>query len=127
MSAKEIDPEKTTGLISAIVSSKAFTAIMSYSAVPAILFMTLINGAIHGINLMLIGHVPKRFRKYGNISTISGVVNAFTYVGSAIATHGIAKIAETQGWQFTTIVWLAIAILGLISCLIATFKWKKIH
>ena len=125
MSAKEIDPEKTTGLVSTIVGSKAFATLMSYSAIPTILFMTLINGAIHGINLMLVGHVPKRFRKYGNISTISGVVNAFTYVGSAIATYGIAKLAETQGWQFTTIVWLVIAILGLISCLIATFKWKK--
>ena len=125
MSAKAIDPESTTGLASAIVSSRDFKTLMHYSAIPAILFMTLINGAIHGINLMLIGHVPKRFRKYGNISTISGVVNAFTYVGSAIATYGVAKLAETQGWQFTTIIWLAMAVLGLVCCVIAMFKWKR--
>ena len=125
MSAKAIDPESVTGIIATIINSKIFTTIMSYSAIPAILFMTLINGAIHGINLMLIGHVPKRFRKYGNISTISGIVNAFTYVGSAIATYGIAKLAEMHGWQFTTFVWFAMAVLGLLCCLIAMFKWKK--
>lgn len=125
MSAKAIDPESVTGIIATIINSKIFTTIMSYSAIPAILFMTLINGAIHGINLMLIGHVPKRFRKYGNISTISGIVNAFTYVGSAIATYGIAKLAEMHGWQFTTFVWFAMAVLGLVCCLIAMFKWKK--
>ena len=125
MSAKAIDPASTTGILATVTSSNIFATVMSYSAIPAILFMTLINGAIHGINLMLIGHVPKRFRKYGNISTISGVVNAFTYVGSAIATYGIAKLAETQGWQFTTIVWLAMALLGLVCCIVAMFKWKK--
>ena len=125
MSARTIDPASATGILATIANSKVFATVMSYSAVPAILFMTLINGAIHAINLMLIGHVPKRFRKYGNISTISGVVNAFTYVGSAIATYGIAKLAETQGWQFTTVVWLAMALLGLVCCVTAMFKWKK--
>ena len=74
---------------------------------------------------MLIGHVPKRFRKYGNISTISGAINSCTYVGSAIATYGIAKLSEVFGWQFTVIIWCVIAILGTLCCLIATPKWKR--
>ncbi len=93
-------------------------------AVLAILMLTLLTAAVHGVNLMLITHVPKRFRKYGNISTLSGILNSFTYVGSSIATYGIARFAELFGWHMTTGVWLGIAVLGLVSCLIAMPKWK---
>ena len=107
------------------VSALMLALLLNSGAITAIIFMTLITGAIHGVNLMLIGHVPKRFRKYGNISTISGIVNAFTYVGSAIATYGIAKLSEDYGWQFTTFVWLGIALIGLVFCVIAMINWKK--
>ena len=76
-------------------------------------------------DLMLIGHVPKRFRKYGNISTISGAINSCTYVGSAIATYGIAKISELHGWQFTAAIWCAISLIGMLCCAAAMIKWKK--
>jgi OPA family glycerol-3-phosphate transporter-like MFS transporter len=87
--------------------------------------MALITGANHGVNLMLIGHVPKRFRKYGNISTVSGAVNSCTYVGSAIATYGIAKLSELFGWSITVLIWVGIALLGTVCCLAAMPKWKK--
>lgn len=109
----------------AAVSALCLALLFNAGTVFAIIFMTLIAGCNHGVNLMLIGHVPKRFRKYGNISTISGAVNACTYVGSAIATYGIAKLSELYGWQFTTVIWCILAIIGTICCLIAIPKWKK--
>ncbi len=93
-------------------------------AVPAVLMMALITGCMHGINLMLVSHVPKRFRKHGNISTISGLVNSFTYVGAAAATYGIAKISELCGWKITVAIWLAIMVLGTLSCLFSSKKWS---
>ena len=109
----------------ASVSALLLSLLLGTGAIAAIVFMTLITGAVHGVNLMLIGHVPKRFRKYGNISTISGAINSCTYIGSAIATYGIAKLSELYGWQFTTLIWFVIAVLGLVFCLIAIPKWKK--
>ena len=109
----------------ATVAGLLLSLLFNSGAVFAIVFMTLITGAVHGVNLMLIGHVPKRFKKYGNISTISGAINACTYVGAAIATYGVAKLSEVYGWQFTTLVWFAIAALGTVFCLIAMPKWKK--
>ena len=107
------------------VSALCLALFFNTGAVLAIIMMTLITGANHGVNLMLIGHVPKRFRKYGNISTVSGAINSCTYVGSAIATYGIAKISELHGWQFTAAVWFAIALIGLLCCAVAMVKWKK--
>ena len=111
--------------IGVTLSSLLLYLLFEQSAILAILFMALITGANHGVNLMLIGHVPKRFRKYGNISTISGAVNSCTYIGSAIATYGIAKLSELFGWSVTILIWVGIALLGTICCFAAMPKWKK--
>lgn len=96
-------------------------------AVLTILLMALITSCMHGVNLMLITHVPKRFKKYGNISTISGALNACTYIGSAIFTYAVALLSEKIGWQYTVGVWAIIALLGTVCCFIATKPWQKFY
>ncbi len=93
----------------------------------SVAMMMLITGCMHGVNLMLITHVPKRFKKYGNISTISGAVNSCTYIGSAIFTYGVAALAENLGWRVTVGVWALIALAGTLCCLIAMRPWKKFY
>ena len=95
------------------------------AAVLSIILFMILNVCAHGLNLMLVTHVPKRFRRYGSISTVSGCINACTYVGSAIATYGIAKLVDTKGWPFTIGSWAVIAGVGGIACLAAVFPWKK--
>lgn len=114
-----------TFFVISTVSALLLSMLLNTGAAAAIVFMTLITGANHGVNLMLIGHVPKRFRKYGNISTISGAINSCTHIGSAIATYGIAKISESFGWSVTVATWLIIAALGAICCSVAMTKWKR--
>ncbi len=107
----------------------SFTALQylffDLGAVFAIICMTMTTSAIHGVNLMLISHVPKRFKKYGNISTVSGVLNACTYLGSAIFTYGVAVLAESLGWRATVGVWFVIGLLGCVCCLLALKPWRK--
>jgi len=95
------------------------------NAVLSIVLLMLLTACAHGVNLMLISHVPKRFRRYGNISTISGCVNACTYVGAAISTYGIALLVENIGWQWTIATWILISVLGLLACLVATRPWRR--
>ena len=96
-------------------------------AVLSILLMATLTACMHSINLMLITHVPKRFKKYGNISTISGAVNACTYIGSAIFTYVVALLSEQIGWRYTVGVWAIIALLGTVCCFIAARPWKKFY
>ena len=96
-------------------------------AVLSILLMATLTACMHGINLMLITHVPKRFKKYGNISTISGAVNACTYIGSAIFTYVVALLSEQIGWRYTVGVWAIIALLGTVCCFIVARPWKKFY
>ena len=60
--------------------------------------MMLITGCTYGVNLMLISRLPKYFAGLGMVSTVSGLLNAFTYVGSAVSTYAFGAVAESSGW-----------------------------
>lgn len=89
----------------------------------SILLMSLITGCMHGINLMLINQLPLYFAKFNRASTISGILNAFTYVGSAISVYGIAALSEHSGWKITIMTWGLLSIAGLVICIACMRKW----
>lgn len=96
-----------------------------YDGFPAvcILMMTLITGCMHGVNLMLISRVPGHFTSFGKVSTVSGILNAATYVGSSLSTYGFGAVAEGAGWRTVVLLWAAIALLGVVLMLLARRKW----
>lgn len=100
-------------------------SILTELAVPAMFLMAIIVASMHGINLMLITVVPKRFVKSGKVSTYSGILNACTYIGAAISSYGFALLAENFGWSFTILMWVFISAAGLGVCLAATPLWKR--
>lgn len=107
------------------VSALALYFLSDANATFSVLFSALLTGCMHGVNLMLISILPHFFSKYGNVSTVSGVLNACTYIGSALSTYGIAVVAENRGWHFTILLWVVIAALGTAVCLLCANPWKK--
>ena len=91
----------------------------------SVFFSALLTGCMHGVNLMLVSMVPASFKKYGNISTVSGVVNACTYVGSATSTYAIALVSERAGWNVTLALWISIAALGALICFATVKPWDR--
>ena len=91
----------------------------------SIVSMALLSGCMHGVNLMLICILPGYFIKSGCVSLVSGILNACTYIGSAISTYGIAVLTENTGWKVTIGVWLGISALGAALCLICTPSWRR--
>lgn len=89
------------------------------------LLSALLAGCMHGVNLMLISMIPPFFKGKGNVSFVSGMLNAGTYVGSAVSTYGIARLSESIGWRDTVFVWFLIALCGTIACIVAIPGWKK--
>lgn len=85
---------------------------------------SLIVGISHGINLMLIAYIPPHFAKKGLASTVSGVTNACTYIGSGLSSYLFALVAELIGWRFVVLFWALISLLGLGFCLLSLKKWK---
>lgn len=95
-------------------------------AISSIILLSAICAGMHAANFMLISLLPKRFDRYGNVGLISGVVNSFVYVGSAISIWGIATIAEKNGWQTTIAVWGIASFCAIIFCLAVARKWEQI-
>ena len=98
----------------------------SAAAVSALL-AALVTGCMHGVNFMLISILPKFFKKYGNVSTASGVLNSCTYVGSALSTYGIAVLSAKIGWGDTIGIWFLIALMGTVLCFVSVKPWKREH
>ncbi len=107
------------------VAALALFFLSQESAAASVVLSATLTGAMHGVNLLLICMVPQCFEKYGNISTVSGVLNACTYIGSALSTYGIAALSEIIGWQNTIFVWFCITVAGALLCLLCVKPWKK--
>lgn len=107
------------------VCSLLILPLLNVSFVASVALMSLITAAMHGVNLLLISRVPIHFARYGKISTISGLLNAFTYIGSAASTYGFAFFSEQYGWYFTVGSWGVITAIGAIVCFLNIRKWKQ--
>ncbi len=91
----------------------------------SLILAAIITGCMHGVNLFLVCVVPAKFEKYGIVSTMSGLINSLTYVGSALATEGFALTKQYAGWTVTIGSWLAIAVVGILCCILAYRPWKR--
>ncbi len=109
----------------ACVSGTALYLFGSSGAAVSVLCMMLITGCMHGINMLLISRLPAFFAQYGRVSTISGILNTFTYIGSAASAYGFAAVSQRMGWTFTIGMWAVIALLGALCCGGSIRRWKK--
>ena len=112
----------TLGSLSALV-----LALFSNSlAILSIVFSAVLTGCMHGVNLMYISMIPAYFKGVGKVSFASGLLNSFSYVGSAVSTYGIAVLSESRGWSFTITSWLIVALLGTAASILALRPWNKL-
>ena len=95
------------------------------NAALSVLLSAFLTGCMHGVNLILICMVPVFFKKYGNVSTVSGIINCCTYIGSASSSYGMALLSESLGWNFTLLSWFVIALGGTVLCFAAAKSWHK--
>lgn len=112
-----------TGTLAALI----LRLFSGHTAVVSVLFSAVLTGCMHGVNLILICMVPPYFKKYGNVSMVSGILNSSTYVGSAISTYGIALLSEHYGWNVTLLLWFMIAATGTVLCFSGISAWNRSH
>ena len=108
-----------------MLSSCALFVCNGFNPVISTLFGAILTGCMHGVNMIMVCMVPPYFGKYGRISFISGLLNACTYVGSALSTYGIAKFSDSFGWNSTILLWAGIAFTGFAICVIFAKGWRN--
>lgn len=121
------NPIMCAGVIFGVGTAAALALYFFAEANPivSVFFSALLTGCMHGVNLMLVCMLPPFFKKYGGVSTASGIINSCTYIGSAISTYGIAVISETFGWKTTLLIWLLVAVAGTLICIASVKPWDK--
>ena len=92
----------------------------------AVLFLSLLAGCMHGVNLLLVCMLPPLFARGGNVSVMSGLMNSVTYVGSALSAYVIPLATENSGWDVTLLLWLSMSGLGAVLCAVCIPAWKKL-
>ena len=114
---RRLPNEQLSSLVFWIVA--AVSAVLLYffhenHAVVAVITMAFLNGAMHGINHLLTARISPYFVKYHCVSTVTGLINAFTYVGSAVAAPLSAYLSEIS-WGAVILLWLGVAALGCLA------------
>ena len=108
------------------VSAVVLCLFPSGSPVLSVAMSTVLTACMHSVNLILICMVPGYFKRAGNVSMISGVLNCCTYVGSALSAYVIPLIANSAGgWELNLLSWAIIAVLGTVVCILTIPGWRR--
>ena len=120
------NPQACAGTIFAVgaFSALMLMAVFGKSAALSVLFAAILTGSMHGVNLLLVCMIPVFYKEQGRVSTVSGMLNACTYAGSALSAYGIALLIEKFDWSFTLTSWFVTALAGTVICFSLIKKWN---
>ena len=90
-----------------------------------VLLLALFTTIIAAMNHQLMTLIPVHFAKFGRASTVGGIFNCCTYIGSAISTYGFGAVSEKFGWTATVIFWLILGALGVAVCAIPMRRYGR--
>lgn len=93
-----------------------WTAAGRGSVAVTILMLIVSTTCMTGASTMLLSLLPLRFHAMGLMATVTGLLNASAYVGSALASTGFGALSESGGWTAVLAAWLAISAAGVALC-----------
>ena len=90
-----------------------------------VLLFSAVSLCVSGINTVLISLVPLQFAKAGRSSTVAGLTNAFTYLGSALSGWGLGLAAGQWGWNAVNWLLFGLCAAGMGLCLAVRPLWRR--
>ncbi len=95
-------------------------------ALPALMLLAAATTCMTGVSTMLLSLLPLRFTGLGLAATVTGVLNALTYAGSALSGVGFGAISERWGWHAVAAAWCASAAAGALLCAAGRRPWRAL-
>ncbi len=120
--------EAATGALCYLLSVGCFLCMLGgggNSLYGTVVIFAIVTSMMTAVNTLLISLVPLHFGKEGRVATVSGILNAVTYLGSAAASVLFGYTMEYAGWRETQFIWCACAAVGGLCCAGAVGKWKR--
>ncbi len=120
--------EAVTGAVFYLVSLGSIVGMMLLgedSLYGTVALFAIVTSMMTAVNTLLISLLPLHFQKEGRVATISGGLNAVTYVGTAAASALFGYTTEHAGWGGTQIIWCICGAAGMVLCLLAVRRWGR--
>lgn len=95
------------------------------NAVFSLLLLATTTTFMMGVNTLLASMMPSYYVRYGVCSTVTGILNASAYLGSAVSSYGNGFIVDHFGWDTIMYCWCVCAVIGVIACGLSGHRWKK--
>lgn len=89
----------------------------------SVIMLSMTTMMMHAFNHLYLTLAPLRFGRFGRTATVTGLINAITYLGCAISTYGFGWLSELYGWSNTVFAWIGIAAAAIIVSILMSKKW----
>ncbi len=125
---KVLKNEMLTATVMFMISVVSLTLLFlfgRYSMIFAVMMLALTTASMLGVNTMFLTFIPLNFSNVGRASSVTGFLDACSYLASAVSGVTIGVIASTYGWNTTVITWIAVAFLGTLVSFFGIKAWKK--
>ena len=120
--------EMLTAGIMFTISSISLAALYFFGHINMFLALVLVafsTAAMLGVNTMFLTFIPLNFSNIKKSSSISGILNAFSYIASSISSVAIGSIVQSHGWNVTILMWTALAVLGALVSYAGIRYWTR--
>ena len=74
----------------------------------SVVSLAVITNSMFAINILLITLIPLRFARYGKTGTITGLLNAVTYLGCGGSMLYSGVLLDHSGWHAVLLLWMAL-------------------
>jgi len=96
-----------------------------YSMIFAVIMLAFTTASMLGVNTMFLTFIPLNFSNVGRASSVTGFLDACSYMASALSGVTIGVVASSYGWNVTVLTWIGIAFLGGLVTFLGIKSWKK--
>jgi len=113
--------ETSTSTIFFSAAVIALVVIRMATALPAAVSVSafaVVTSSMEAVNVMFLSILPLRYAAEGKTSTMTGLFNFTTYMGSALSAYTAGLIVEHWGWNSAISTWLLLAALAIFLCIL---------
>ena len=130
--AKKVNDKLKNEMASASVMFIICTAAMAilyaagkYSLILTVALLAVATSAMLGANNLFLTRIPLYFSPIGRTASVTGFLNACSYISASLSSVVIGRIADSAGWNSAVVFWIAASAAGLAVCCVGIAVWKR--
>lgn len=93
--------------------------------IPTVVLLAVATSAMLGANNLFLTRMPLYFSPVGRTASVTGFLNACSYLSASLSSVLIGRIADKAGWNSAVIFWMIASAAGLAACIVGISLWKR--